>query len=202
MQTLNTVFLATAILIGSGCSHTTAETTARIDGDTTAHSRAFLAEFQAAYSYDTAYMERLLDLSPSSYALFESSMALSAHREPLPANVHFVALLSALRADSCSECTQLTLRMAVEAGVERSLLQTLHDEPSALPPLLRQVHDHAAQIVRGENADPARVQALQKALGDEAFGIMTLNIIGVRLYPALRRALGAEYAYPLPHLDF
>ncbi len=161
-----------------------------------------LQGFGEAYGYDVGYMQQLLELSPTSYSKFASAVTMSEAPTALPLNAYFVAQCSALLADDCGACTQLGLQMAVEAGVDRELLRTLMEEPENLPETLRWVQEHATQVARGENADADRVAALRKALGDDAFGELTTTILGSRLYPALRRALGAEVACPPPSLDF
>lgn len=164
--------------------------------------RTWLREFGATYQYDVGYLEQLLDLSPAAYDTFAAAMGMAEHRVHLPVDAHFVACISALLADDCGACTQLNLRMAVEAGVDRAVLRQLLADPAGLPPVLRLVYEHAAQVVRGGNADAARVAQLRAALGDQAFAELAVNILGARIYPALRRALGAERECPPPSLDF
>jgi hypothetical protein len=165
-------------------------------------TREWLRDFGAKYAYDTGYMVQLLDLSPAAYDVFASAMAMSEHRVHLSVEEHFVACISALLADDCGACSQLNLRMASEAGVDRAVLRQLLEEPDRLPTTLQLIHDYATQVVRGGNADPARVALLRQILGDEAFAELAINVIGVRIYPALRRAMGAEVACPPPNLNF
>lgn len=165
-------------------------------------TRAWLRDFGAKYSYDVGYMEQLLDTSPAAYESFAAAMAMAEHRARLPVDAHFVACISALTADDCGACTQLNLRMAVEAGVDRGLLRQLLADPSKLPPVLRMVHDHARQVVKGGSADPQRVARLRQALGDDGFAEIAVNVLGCRIYPGLRRAMGAEVECPAPTLDF
>ncbi|MEZ6196902.1 MAG: hypothetical protein R3F20_14430 [Planctomycetota bacterium] len=162
--------------------------------------RAELREFGAHYGYDVGYMEKLLDLSRSSYDAFAAAMAMSAHREHLPVEAHHVACISALMADDCGQCTQLGLRMALEEGVERETLRRLIESPRDLPPELLLVHEYATQVVRGENVDDDRINALRETYGDAALGELAVNVIGCRIYPALRRSLGSETSCPRPTL--
>ncbi|HEX5052029.1 MAG TPA: hypothetical protein VFZ65_09675 [Planctomycetota bacterium] len=175
---------------------------AATDTSDPAATRAWLKDFAAQYSYDTGYMERLLDLSPAAYDTFAAAMGMAEHRVHLPVDAHYVGCISALLADDCGACTQLNLRMAVEAGVHRALLRQLLEDPDSLPPVLRMVHDYATQVVRGGNADAARVQQLRWQLGDEGFAELAVNVLGCRIYPGLRRAMGAEVSCPPPTLDF
>ena len=165
-------------------------------------AREWLRDFGAKYAYDTGYMEQLLSLSPAAYDAFTASMGMSEHRVHLSVEAHFVACISALLADDCGACTQLNLRMASEAGVDRGVLRQLLEDPDRLPPTLQLIHDYATQVVRGGNAVPAQVTRLRQILGDEAFAELAVNVVGSRIYPALRRAMGAEVVCPPPHVNF
>ncbi|MGE3171515.1 MAG: hypothetical protein AB7O97_02740 [Planctomycetota bacterium] len=167
-----------------------------------AATRQWLQEFGATYGYDVGYLEALLDRSPAAYATFAAAMGMAEHRVHLPADAHFVALISALIAYDCGQCTQLNLKMAVEAGVDRELLRLVLERPADLPPTLRLVHEYAAAVAGGRNADAATVARLRAELGDAAFGELAVNVLGAAIYPALRRAMGAETVCPPPTLDF
>ncbi len=203
MQTLRMkLLLALAVVLAfqlaTACK-STVEGVAQANSDAT---RMWLQEFGATYDYDIGYMEQLLDLSPAAYGEFEAAMGMAELRVHLPVDAHFVARISALLADDCGACTQLNLRMAAEAGVDREVLRQVLEDPNSLPPVLRLVYEHATQVVRGGNADAARVQQLKSAFGDEAYAELAVNILGSRIYPALRRAMGAEVSCPPPTLDF
>lgn len=200
LERLSFALPSLALLLGVSCSATDARQEPQ--GSDPAATRAWLAEFGEKYAYDTGYMEQLLAFSPAAYDTFAAAMGMSEQRAHLPVDAHFVTCISALLADDCGACTQLNLRMAVEAGVDRAVLRQLLEDPDRLPPVLRMIRDHATQVVRGENADVARVAQIRQALGDEAFAELTVNILGCRIYPALRRALGAEVVCPPPTLDF
>lgn len=167
-----------------------------------AETRAWLHDFGAAYSYDVGYMEQLLDLSPGAYDAFAAGMGMAESNAHLPADAHHVATISALLADDCGQCTQLGLRMAVEDGVERDVLRQLLESPDQLSPALRLVHDYATDVVEGRNADAEAVAELRATYGDAGFAELAVNVLGVRIYPALRRAMGAETVCPPPNLDF
>lgn len=182
---------------GSPSNSSTETHVSAIDG-----TRAWLADFEAAYHYDVGYMEQLLELSPTAYETFAGAMGMGELHEHLPTDAHHVGTIAALMADDCGQCTQLGLRLAVEAGVERELLRTLLESPDQLPDDLRLVRDYATRVGSGGNADAATVAALRATYGDAGFGELAVNVLGVRIYPALRRAMGAETVCPPPTLDF
>ncbi|MDF1836444.1 MAG: hypothetical protein P1V35_01125 [Planctomycetota bacterium] len=164
--------------------------------------KAWLAGFEENYKYDVGYMEELLTLSPAAYEAFAGGMGMAELRGKLPVEAYFVGTTSALLADDCGQCSQLNIRMAVEAGVDRSILKHLLEDPSGLAPNLRLVNRYATQVVGGQNASPELVAQLKETFGDEAFAELAVNVLGVRIYPALRRAMGAETACPAPNLNF
>lgn len=163
---------------------------------------AQLHTFGEAYTYDASYLLELLEASPPAYEAFKSARDLSSYRWALPLNEHFVARIAAMQGDGCGACTQLNLRMAVEAGVDRELLRTLLERPSELPAPLRDVREHAHGVASGGPVDPERVERLRSRLGSEAFAELALAIAGSRLFPGLKRALGREGACESPNVDF
>ena len=162
----------------------------------------WLRDFGSEYEYNTDYMEALLEMSPEAYASFEAAMEMGESRKYLSLEAHHVAKISALMGDNCGACTQLGLRLAVEAGVSREILHHLMSEPELLPDLLRLIYEHANEVIQGNNANLKRVAQLREALGDKGFAELSINIIGVGIYPALRRSVGAETVCPAPSLDF
>ncbi|HEX5053255.1 MAG TPA: hypothetical protein VFZ65_15880 [Planctomycetota bacterium] len=161
-----------------------------------------LRTFGERYGYDTSYMERLLDAAPNAYERFAAAMAMSQPGEALSREAGAVAAVTVLRGDDCGPCLQLTLRMAVEAGVDRKLLETALDHPERLPAPLRDIHELARQVVAGENGDLERIARLEASLGKQAFGELAVAITGARIYPTLKRALGEARSCHRASLDF
>ena len=128
-----------------------------------AEARDRIEGFGKHFDYDVGYLLLLADTAPAAFAAFDGAMALSAPRPALPPEVRAVAVFATLRADDCGACAQLNLRMAVEAGVPRPLLQTLLDEPEVLPAPLDDVYAHARQVAGGGEADPTRIERLRAA---------------------------------------
>ena len=164
--------------------------------------RAELAAFGAHFDYDVRYLERLMDTAPDAYLAFAAAQPLGHRREGLTPDAHAVACTAVMLHDDCGACAQLNLRMAVEAGVDRQLLQTMLDHPEDLPAPLHDVFEHARQVVRGSDPDPERVGRLREQLGAAAFGELAAAITGARLYPTMKRALGTTTTCRRPTLDF
>ncbi|MFQ5509235.1 MAG: hypothetical protein ACE5FN_07850 [Leptospirillia bacterium] len=145
--------------------------------------------FAQTYDYDMGYLESLVDTSPGAYDAFAAGMGMSLYRKALPLDAHFVARVATMQGEDCGPCAQLTLKMAVEAGVDRDLLALLIAQPERLPAPLRDVHGHALAVTRETFPDPERAARIRTHYGDEAFAELAVSITGSRLYPTLKRAL-------------
>ena len=161
-----------------------------------------LRAFADHYAYDTSYMEFMLEAAPDAFAAFAAAQGMSEHRQALPVDDHHVAHVATMQGEDCGPCAQLNLRMAVEAGVDRGLLQCLLDDPSGLPSHLRDVRDHATAVASGGDVDQERVARLRAHYGDTAFAELALSIAGCSLYPTLKRALGYGQHCEALTLDF
>jgi hypothetical protein len=104
--------------------------------------------------------------------------------------------------EDCGSCLQLNLKMAVEQGVARELLQTLLDAPEDLPETLQDVRQHTLSVVQGQVVDAECAERIKTALGRAAFAELALCIAGVRIYPTLKRALLKATTCAVPTLDF
>lgn len=156
--------------------------------------RTQLDAFGAAYDYDVGYLHALLDSSPAGFQRFAAAREMSAFREALPRDAHFLARLGALREEDCGPCSRLNIKMALEAGVERALLRRALEAPTALPGPLADVWEHAVASSAGAPSDGARLERLRAAYGDAGVAELALVIAGARVYPALKRALGRDGA--------
>lgn len=163
---------------------------------------AMITAFGQQYDYDTAYMTELLDASPAAYAAFAAALPLSSHRQALPLAAHFVARITTLQAEDCGACTQLNLRMAVEAGVDRAVLATLLARPDTLPAELADIRAHVLDVVGGSLPDPERAARIRARHGDAGFAELATAIAGSRLFPTIKRALMHASACQKPTLDF
>lgn len=148
-----------------------------------------LRAFGDAYQYDTSYLITLLEASPEAYGAFAAGMSMSSFRDALPPDAHYVARVSAMQADDCGPCAQLNLRMAVEAGIDRALLETLVERPDQLPDMLRDVRAHTLAACRGAEPDTACADRIRAHYGEAGFAELAVCIAGSRLFPTVKRAL-------------
>lgn len=168
----------------------------------TLNAAAELHAFGQAYDYDVSYLIDLLEASPPTFEAFEPARGMSDYRWALPLDAHFVARVATMLGEDCGPCTQLNLGMALEAGVDRELLRCMLERPEGLAPHLRDVRDHALATARGETSCPDRVERLRARFGAEGFAELALAIVGSRLFPTLKRALGRDGVCQTPTVDF
>lgn len=178
-------------------TQTTTQTTARGPA-----IKSHIQAFGAAYHYDASYLAELYDASPGAYRVFAAAQAMSSFRETVPVDAHFVARVVAMQAEDCGPCTQLNLRMAVEAGVDRNLLATLLESPEQLPGPLRDVRAHVRAVTSGEAGDPECAARLVREYGDAALAELAVCIAGCRMYPTVKRALLKDGVCEILSLDF
>ncbi len=160
-----------------------------------------IAGFQAAYDYDASYMVELAEASLPAYQAFAVAQQLGQYRSALPLEAHWVAGISTTMAEDCGACAQLGLKMAVQQGVDRSLLRRLVED-AELPGPLADVRAHARAVCAGEPDDPERAARLRAAYGDAGVAELAIAITGARMYPTIKRALSRSSVCVKPHLDF
>jgi hypothetical protein len=148
--------------------------------------------FSEAYRYDASYLGHVLDAAPGAFHAFAPAQGVSKHREELPLDAHFVGRIAAARGQACGPCAQLNLRMALEAGVARGVLETLVRAPEELPAALRDVHDHAFAVTSGAEIDHERIARLRESYGEAGVAELAVCIVGASAFPTLKRALGRE----------
>src|SRR5215475_3186316 len=88
-------------------------------------ARRVLRAFSKRYGYDTSYLEMMLKQSPAAFFKFAPVLKAAAHRESVPAEAAFAAKITGALAEDCGPCTQLTVDMALEAGVAKDQIEAV-----------------------------------------------------------------------------
>ena len=84
-----------------------------------------LEGFEAHYNYDTNYMKEMLRVAPKAYETFEAFLPMANFSNKIPTNVLYVAKVTAMRHEDCAACLQLNVDMALEAGINKEILQEI-----------------------------------------------------------------------------
>lgn len=147
--------------------------------------------FERAWSYDASYMRDILDASPRAAWLFSRVTALGRFRQGIPVEAWSAAGITALRAEDCGPCTQLSVTMAERAGVSPAVLRAiLSDDVAAMPPDVALVWRFTrATLARDPAADGYR-ETIVARFGRPGLVSVALAITAARLYPTVKYALG------------
>ncbi|QIL90678.1 hypothetical protein ACONUD_15915 [Microbulbifer harenosus] len=161
-----------------------------------------LAEFGEYYRYDVGYLQDFLQLAPKGYEAFQGFQPLSLYRDQLPLDIYWVSRLASMQIADCGECLQLTVRMALEAGLDKNLVKACIEGGSRLPESLKDVYDFASAVASYRAIDPqldARIdQQLDKAQRIE----LGICVATAAVYPTIKRALGIAQRCSLVEIEY
>lgn len=157
-----------------------------------------IAKFEHHYGYDATYMREILDTSIAAFVKLLLAQAMNAHRDALPAATLHAARIAAVRHEDCGPCAQLTVNIALEAGLDADTVcaivardfDALSDE-AALG--LR----FAEAVLAHRNCDAERDE-VERRYGARALVTLAYAIAGTRTYPTMKRVLG--YAHTCERL--
>lgn len=153
-------------------------------------SRQALRGFGRHYDYDVTYLEELMDASPAAFQAFEAAMPLGQFQQAAPIDLLSIAKIAAMRAQDCGPCTELGVKKAREAGVSDPIIRGALHGGQGLSAEHRDIHDYARGVALNEELDPALLPRITARWGREIVAELAVNIVGMRLYPTLKRALG------------
>jgi hypothetical protein len=84
-----------------------------------------VAAMERAFSYDAAYVHEMLDASTSAFIKFAMFQRMAAHCDSVSREAWYAAKLAAVIAEDCGPCAQLTVDMALQAGVDPKIIAAL-----------------------------------------------------------------------------
>ena len=152
----------------------------------------FIRTFEARYDYDSSYLHEILDSAgPVAFWKFVRVQGLSEHCHDLPREAWYAARLEAMAQEDCGPCTQLTIRMAEEAGISGTVLAAVigRDDETLAPDTRLAVQFVRASVARGPEADQLRDEVLAR-FGPRGLVTMAYTMTSAKLYPTLKYALG------------
>lgn len=169
----------------------------------TNHNEALnqIAQFEAHYKYDSTYLRDLLEYSPEGFAKFNNFLPLARHHEKLSSNDYWVAKLAAMQAADCGECLQLNVRMALEAGVARELIQAALRGGDALSADLRDVYCYAKSVAANLPVDEDLRDRIEARFDKGALLEFGIAIATAGIFPGIKRALGTAKACGLIDIE-
>ena len=156
--------------------------------------------FEQHYSYNTTYMREMLEGSLDAYLAFSQSSALSGFRESLSKPEHWLCKLTAMKAEDCGECLQLTIDMALEDGIEPRLAEAIFKNGEGLTDEEYDLYAFTLSVTSRGDTFPLQTQRVHAKYTQQQVLEMGLAIASVKLYPTVKRALG--YAKSCQRMTF
>lgn len=147
-------------------------------------------DFEEHYKYDSTYMRELLKYSPEGFAKFNAILPLTSHREKLSIEDFWVAKLAALQVEDCGECLQLNVRMALEDGVTKQIIEAAINAASNLSENLKDVYYYAKAVAAHAQIETALMDRIKARYDKGMLLEFGLCIATAKVFPTIKRALG------------
>lgn len=162
----------------------------------------FLNRFEEHYKYDTTYMKEILNVSPEGFKTFENFLPMGRYRKATPKDVYWVTKVAAMKTEDCGACTQLNIRMALEDGIDSNTLKSVINNGKGLSPELKEVYDFAVAVTKNSgNFENIRKKMASK-YSQEIMVELSLALASIKVYPAIKRALGHAGSCSLFNFEF
>ena len=168
----------------------------------TEKSLEFLDQFENRYKYDCNYMREMLQISPDAFHAFEGFMPMGRYRKSAPLDVLFVAKLTTMKTEDCGACTQLNIRMAIEAGVSKDILKCVMNNGKGLSEELKDVYDYSVAVATNGSMPDGLYEKLESRYSREVMVELGLAIAATKVYPTIKRALGYAKSCSLYEFEF
>lgn len=147
--------------------------------------------FERRYDYDASYMHEIVDIDSAGLIQLQRLTGIGQHHGGLPLEALAAARLAAALHEDCGPCVQIVVNIALEAGVQPKVLQSLASNSTSSLPKSTVLAFRFAQAVLNNSHE---VNSLRAEVEDEfgpngpfCFGL-ALSI--ARIYPVIKRAMG------------
>ena len=153
-----------------------------------------IGRFERRYDYDATYMHDILETSVPAFWKLTLAQGMSMHREGIPNDALFAARIAAVRQEDCGPCAQLTVNMALAAGVPAETLRAVVARDfSRLPADVALALRFTDAVLAHAQSDELRAQAHAR-WGDAGLVTLAYSIAATRTYPTMKRVLGYAHA--------
>jgi len=150
----------------------------------------WIDDFEAHYDYDCSYIREMAKSSPDGFKTFEGFLPMGSYSKTLSKNELWVAKISSMLTEDCGACVQLNIKMAIEAGVDISLIKTIIQAPENLEDDLQLIYEFAKSVSLGSETFTDLQAQVSKKYSSEQLTEMAIAISSVKIYPTIKRALG------------
>lgn len=158
-------------------------------------------DFEAHYQYDSGYMRDLLSTSPAGYEKFSQFLPMAHHLEQLAPDDYWVAKLATMQTEDCGECLQLSVRMALEAGVGKEVIRAALDGGRALPAPLNDVYRYATCVATRVPVPEDLMHRMTERHDKGSLLEFGLCIASARVFPAIKRAIQSTQSCALIQIN-
>jgi len=153
-------------------------------------SLEMLNGFSAHYNYDASYMKEMLHEAPAGFETFEAFLPMARFSKSAPLDVLFVAKIIVTKNEDCGSCLQLTIDMAVEAGVDKTVIEdVVFKEGKSLPSNLKLVYDFALAITQNRVVSDELYAQINEQYSKETMIELALAIASAKVFPTIKRTL-------------
>jgi hypothetical protein len=144
------------------------------------------------------YLRHIARHSPGAVAKLGLLRPLAGHHHKLPLDALHVARLQATLVEDCGESAQVEVILARRNGVAQEVIQAvLAQRLEDLPEEMADVARFAWAVADG-TSDPGHLrERLRARYGEDGLIELAVATATVRVYPALKRALGFGHLCPL-----
>jgi hypothetical protein len=154
-------------------------------------ARRALRAASKRYGYDTSYLDHMLTESPAAFFKFAPLMKAAAHREAVPVDASFAAKITGAMAEDCGPCVQLTIDMALEAGMAKDQVEAVVRRDTGAMTVATRLGFQFAEAVASHAADADQNRdAVRARWGEKGVIDLAMALQMGRLFPMLKTALG------------
>mgnify|MGYP005989664831 CR=1 FL=1 len=153
-------------------------------------SLEMLEGFQNHYNYDTNYMKEMLTENPNAYETFEGFLPMASFADEAPKDVLFVAKLTSMKNEDCGACLQLNVDMAIEAGVDKKIIQDIiFNEGKTLTSELKTVYDFTLSVGNKKDVGTELYSKINALYSKKVLVEIALAIASTKIFPTVKRVL-------------
>lgn len=146
--------------------------------------------FQAHYDYDTSYMKEMLTQNPKAYETFEAFLPMAGVTSESNKDVLYVVKLATIKNEDCGACLQLTVDMAIEAGVDKKIIhEIVFNEGEELVSDLKDVYDFTLAVANNYTPDAILYDTLNKRYSKALMVEIALVLASMKVFPTVKRVL-------------
>ncbi len=153
--------------------------------------RRRIAAFERSFDYDLGYAREILDADTGAFLKLARALPMTHWRRDVPLEVAVAVGITGTLAEDCGPCTQLGVTMALRQGVDAQTLATIlsGDVDRMSEPVRLGVRFACAVLAHDPVADELREEIVRR-WGPRALVSLAYALVGARLYPTLKYALG------------